>query len=1021
MTRVHNPLPQLIPHRLQGTLRQVGELIWVRGKSLTVRAGPVNTVAVELAKAGKQRLTEIKPGTFYGPPKGDWVQRWFTVEIPPAVATERGRRYLNWNCQGESTIYIDGQPWAGIDAGHPHAPLPDRACTLWIDNGCYSTGIWAPGFQAIGEHGLRFDSACIALRDEAHWAAWHDLDAVQQVVAQLLKQVDLLGPDYVGFQPTMEKAPPLVRRLLHAADQACDAWVAEGVAGLRTNLAALYKNFPAESYQPEAALVGHAHLDLVWLWPEWATERKGVHTAATQLRLMERYPEFRFSQSQPALYRAMERQAPEQMRAIRKRIDEGRWEIMGGFEVEPDTHLPCGEALARSLVMGQAKTTELTGKPSPVCWIPDVFGYSAILPQLLRLAGVTGFYTTKMTWSTVTRFPYSSFIWRGADGSEITTHLCADGYNGEAKVENTLNALAHHRQVAEHPAMLLCQGYGDGGGGVSDTIIERSRRLRSLAGVPTHRWTSAVEFMATLEKRRATLPVYQGELYLEYHRGTYTTQSDFKLAYRRAERALQVHEAVRVVTGGKPVEQSGWQRVAFAQFHDAIPGSSIGIVYKQLGGELSAQAAACTASAAKELAAGGRTRGQLVFNPLPLPRIAVVTLPVGTLAVATPDGLTVPVQSTPAGTLAVVRLPALGAERLNPGEGSRSEDCGLVQTATTSVLDNGLLCAEFDREGQLAALTIDGVAQRVVAGSGLRLYHDRAANFDAWDIDHYVLKHGVAVADHLRLTVIESGPVRAVLRGEGTIGAGSPVTVDYILEAGSRWLRIEVRVAWRERHRLLKWHLATGHRGRHARFGTAFGSILRPQQPGDQSAEAMWEVPGSRWAAATDEDGQGLAMVSEAKFGFSCKDGDLGLSLLRAPTDPDPEADQGDHHLRFAVGRYDSTTRGDVAATAAMADLLFTDPMVVNGGTLTPPLFTWEDLGSLVPAWVLPEADGGYTIRLHEVAGGSGTAVLALTAAPDAVELIDFLGKSLGKPRRRSPRTYALAYQPYQILSVRVR
>jgi alpha-mannosidase len=339
------------------------------------------------------------------------------------------------------------------------------------------------------------------------------------------------------------------------------------------------------------------------------------------------------------------------------------------------------------------------------------------------------------------------------------------------------------------------------------------------------------------------------------------------------------------------------------------------------------------------------------------------------------------------------------------------------------LLDNGHLRAAFDRSGRLERLAIDGQDLLLAAPAGLALYHDRPANFDAWDIDHDALRKPLAGHPAMRLALVESGPVRAVLRGSARLGAASQVTASYTLEAGSHWLQVELEIDWREDHRLLKFHCPTGFQGRQARFGAPFGSVARPQLPGDARDEAQWEVPGSRWAAVTDDDGTGLAMVTEAKFGFSCRDGDLGLSLLRAPADPDPKADRGRHVLRFAIGAHRDVAAADRATTAASADLLYSPALVTAGGAMAPPPFAWDRLGSLVPSWTRPLSGGGFELRLHEVAGRRGSARLLLASAAVQVVCTDFLGRRLPgvQPRRRDAREFELAYRPYQILTVQVR
>lgn len=1007
MPAATNPLPQLIPARIQKAKQRIEQLI-LRGRhEVVAKAGPISDERVALTAAQRQKMTVIKPNTFFGR-QDAWQHRWFRIDVPAAKAGEKGQRHLRFACQGEHTAYLDGVPWAGFDCAHPTHLLPDRACTLWIDTGIWATGIWAPGHTPIGAHGARFDGCAIELRDEHAWQAFWDLDCLTQYVFWLFKRDQVtVGPGWgFGYHPPVEQASPLLRRLLADLDDAVDVFDRAGgdhaaLPSLRKALATVTAGIPAEAWQPVAALCGHAHIDLVWLWPEKATERKGIHTYATQLRLMERYPEFVFVASQPALYRAIERLEPKLMTQIAARIKSKQWEAMGGFEVEPDNQLPSGEALARSLIIGQRKLADLTGKPSRMCWIPDVFGYAACLPQILRLGGVDRFYTTKMTWSAITKFPYTSFVWKGNDGSAVLTHLCSTGYNGDVNLHNcVVKPLDEHRQAGVHPELLLGTGLGDGGGGVTEAMCERARRLGSLrqgaglANVPKVKWSRTDDFFNRLEAVEECLPVYQGELYLEYHRGTFTTQSEFKRLYRRAETALQVHEAVRVARAGKPIDEQPWQRVAFAQFHDAIPGSSINIVYAQMNPELEAIGDTALVAAKREL--GGAGAHTTVFNPLPQAR--TVTVPIGK-------------------GLVRLALPALGAVRVDAGAALAAS----APSASPKRLYNDRVDARFDTKGRLTTLTIDGQPLPLVAPAGLRLFHDEPAHYDAWDIDHAAARLGLPLAETGALTVVESGPLRAILRGQVRIGATSTITVDYILEAGEDLLRIEVAADWHERHRLLRYHLPTAFTGPNARFGLPFGAIDRPQIRGVERDEAMWEVPGSRWAAVLDASGQdGLAILTEAKFGFACRDGDLGLSLLRAPTHPDEEADQGEHRIRFAIGRYRAVGDAEHACTAAQADAAFAPVVVAQGGKPVTAPFTLGDCASLVPSWVLPSADGkGYIVRFHETAGRSGAVVMDLAEDVKRVDSVDFMEEVLAPVRRQGRRCH-IAYAPYQIVSVRV-
>ena len=1038
MPTTSNPLPQLIAPRLNKARDRVRNLIWESATDLPVTMGPINDTLLPLAEGQKQTFKPIKKGETYGPGTNTWKQRWFKVMVPAAKTGEKGRRYLRWDVQGETTVFLDGKPYAGLDVAHRHCPLPDKACTLWLDLGLWVTGIWCPGARGIDQFGPRFDGCQVAVRNEEAWGAHWDLECLFQTIAWQFKRNEFPIGSAEGwslYKLTHERVTPLLRKLLRAIDDAIDQFDTNGTSlqslpALRTALKGIYATFKNPAWAPYAAVVGMAHIDLVWLWPESVAEHKCIHTFATQLRLMERYPEYIFNQSQPALTRAVEKLEPALAKEIEKRIAEGRWELTGGFEVECDNQLPCGESLARSLAIGQQKFKEVRGDYSTLCWLPDVFGYSASLPQILRNGGVTGFYTTKMTWSAVTRFPYNSFVWKGHDGSEVLTHLCSTGYNQSIEAEALNTSLDEHRQADVHNELLIAVGFGDGGGGTTEDMCERARRFADLAGVPKVTWSTGEGFFKRMAKQRDRLPVYQGELYLEYHRGTFTTQSEFKRLHRRAESSLQVHEAVRVVTNGTPLDQQLWQRVCFAQFHDAIPGSSIAVVYEQLNPELEAIGSISLVSAANELAGTGTNPGHLVFNPLAVPRTVVVEIPTDAKSLRTPDGIAVPVQRLGKNrALVAVEIPALGATRLLPAD--EQIPASGIREASVTCLDNGTVQACFDKDGQLIGLIVDGREQRLTATAGFMLYHDEPGMFDAWDIDHYSRGTGKAVAAKLKLAVVEKGPARAILRGTGTIGS-SPLTVDYVLDAGSRHMHVNVAIEWREQHRMLKYHVRTNHLGRWARFGTPFGSIQRPQLPGVQADEAMWEVPGARWAAVTDEDGTGVALLTEAKYGFSCREGDLGLTLLRSPCFPDRGdgggasdnfTDRGLHHLRFAIGEHRAVSETYAPSTAVAADTLFTPALVVAGGTLKQAPFHLDDLGTLAPSWVLPANDGkGFVIRLHETNGSAGTAVLELADRPSSITRVDFLERKFpGVLQKVSPHTIRIPYKPYEIISILVR
>jgi alpha-mannosidase len=940
-------------------------------------------------------------------------QRWFRLSLTEG---RRGApvRYLEWRDQGEATLWIDGQPHYGFDVAHRRAPLPARFTEAWIEGYCCQTAIWHPDATGLSPEGSRFGGAFLAQRDDALWDFVQDLQFLSDLAKHLRVLHMPLAPrelPRVGPQPALEQAPPAYRILMRGMSDALDELDSHGLAEAAPVLKATLARLRDGNSPLRAVLTGHAHIDLVWLWPERIGEAKAVHTFATVNRLMDLYPEFRFAYSQPASYRAVARRSPGLARAVGERIGAGQWQPTGAMEVESDTQLPCGEALARSLLLGQEGFTRLTGRPSRLLWLPDVFGYSACLPQLMRLAGVDWFFTTKLTWSAITRFPHSSFLWRGNDGSEVVAHVTQNaGYNNRLDLEELDANAWGHVQADVHPEFLHPTGYGDGGGGPTEEMCERARRLAGLAGMPSAAWDQPEDFFARLEKRRHLLPVHQGECYLEYHRGVLTTHGELKDAFRGLERALQAREAVAVSRGSAPDLTEAWRRMVFAQFHDYIPGSSVADVYHEGIPELRRLAKEQRQAALAEL---GTRRGQWqAFNQLPLPWKGWLTLP----------GASAPTWT-----------------ELSPLSSSPLPDPSPAPAAAElrgRTLQNGRVRARVGEDGWLRQLEIDG-CEIAVTGPAARavLYPDTPANYDAWDIDRHTLGLGVELDGRPSFRVESKGPVAAVLAVTRKVGKASSLTLRYLLEAGAAVLRLEAELDWHEERALLKLHFPTSYRGRNARFGAPFGSVLRVQQPGELGDEAQWEVPGSRWAAISHDDGaEGLALVTEAKYGFSAKDGDLSVSLLRSaritgsegdrysvPEDlhrhrpPSTQSDQGRHVIRLALGAYDSSGVHH-SHPAALADTLFTTPLLFKGVAHSSGLLAVEGAPTLIPAWAMPLDEHSWVLRLHEVSGRPGTADLRLAEGWKAARCsLD------GRSELGAISAGRLGFRPYEVLSILLR
>ncbi|HEY0945867.1 MAG TPA: glycoside hydrolase family 38 C-terminal domain-containing protein [Opitutaceae bacterium] len=961
-------LTQLIPARIAEALRRVEKRIWTR---LPAEIAVSQTASFQAFRRPEElspaEFSPVPAAPFHWGPK--YAQRWFRLSLPEW--DDRQTRYLVWNDQAEATAYVGGVPYSGLDLAHRYCPLPAGLRELWIEAVCIRSAIWLDGTAShLTEDGSRYLPPEMAVRDDLAWSVYHDLKVL----------LDLLEAEHRDYHPGATKpftdpvrhtppalrVSPLFRRLCDRLDRAVGVFDREGLPAFAAALRAIYRDFPAEAGALEAVLTGHAHIDLVWLWPERVGEFKAVHSWATQVRLLQTYPEFRFGYSQPASYEAVARRAPRLHDRVRGLIAEGRWEATGASYVESDTQLPCGEALWRSLRLGQEAFAELRGRPATVFWLPDVFGYTGCLPQLLRACGVTGFFTTKLSWSTLNRHPHTSFVWRGNDGSEVVAHVVLlHDYNEAVDIRRLREDALHHQQAAVHHEFLVPTGYGDGGGGPTEEMCERTRRVNDLAGVPRTQWGGIEAFYERLARVQDRLPVAAGELMLELHRGVYTTHGCVKSAFRGLERALQIQEAAHAVTGAGPIDQAAWRRLVFAQFHDYIPGSSIWEVYAEGVPELERLAASALQTAQAQLSAPGAAPAATGwFNPLAVGRTWI-------------DGEACYWLGPLSGG------PAAGLKRV----AAKTPD------ATAESLASDRVRARFGRDGGLLALSIDG--RRVAltgAGHALCAYPDHPAAFEAWDVDRNTLVDGLPATPTGEPEIRQEG-LEASVAFTYRIGNDSTVRVCYRVVATEPVLRIDYDVDWRDPECLLKAIFTTSYRGRQARFGAPFGSTLRGQWPGHVREEALWEVPFSRWLAVTDDaQAEGLAVVTRDRYGASVRDGAAGITLLRSAwvteadhhpairetPDRPMHSDLGRQHISLALGRF----AGDLPLEeqpAVLADTLYTPCVPAAGETAwLAGLGGIQDSTTLVPCWTEPAANGAWSLRLHEVGGRGGVARIAL-------------------------------------------
>jgi alpha-mannosidase len=751
-----------------------------------------------------------------------------------------------------------------------------------------------------------------------------------------------------------------------------------------------------QHYPPSGALglSGHAHIDLAWLWPLAETRRKAARTFHTVAGLMDRYRDFRLNQSTAELYAGIEEEDPALFERIKEKVKGGQWEPIGAMWVEPDTNMPTGESLVRQLLYGQRYFERVFGRRHTVCWLPDCFGFSPALPQLLRLAGVSHFFTIKVNWSETNKMPFDLFWWEGLDGSRVLGHTFDNpvgGYNAKTSPRAILETWRNFRGKSHYPESLLSFGFGDGGGGPTEEMLERQRQLADFPVVPSLRPVKVAEwFHAVCEKVAGDpdLPVWVGEMYLELHRGTLTTQGRTKFLHRRAERALIAAETLSSMAAllGAPIAPSleeYWRIVLRNEFHDILPGSGIREVYEQAEAELASVVAVGNnviekqlAAIADRLAGRGRRRGVLVVNPDLSPRPLRIEAR-GDL----PSGQRVKGGTVVAGSRVV---PGLSAVMVLDDE--RQDGLSVERDH----LENNYLAVDIAADGTLARVYDKRAGREILADRGNQLwaYVDKPRDWDAWDVEEDYPRRGEEVVATAPLEIAERGPHRAAIRIVRRF-RNSEIVQTARLWSNSARLEFKTDIDWHDRRILLKARFPLAIRSDYATFECAHGVIRRPTHRNTSWEQARFEVAAHRFADLS-EHGYGVALLNDGKYGHHAMGNELGLSLLRSPVYPDPLADEGRHSFTYALYPHggDWLSGGVLAEAEDLNQPLLCRPAQADA----PSAWTAVALGGLqlgLSAFKPAEDGGALILRTYEPAGARGRVQVGL---PEGWRLGDEVG-----------------------------
>ncbi|HIZ19790.1 MAG TPA: alpha-mannosidase [Firmicutes bacterium] len=975
-----------------------------------------------------------------------WFRHRFT--LPPEMAgrpvtyaaalTENGGWY--WGAP-QILAYVNGKPATGMDVNHRDILL----------TGC-------------AKGGEEYTVDLCAFTDRFFYRGQVEMNMTVNAVNTAVQQLyyDLEVPfEVADALPDGDTRRLDILRYLNDAVSLVDYRLPRGEAFNQTVQAAidyLQQEFYGKFCGHEdctVTCVGHTHIDTAWLWTLEQTRKKVARSFSTALSLLDRYEDFPFMASQPQQYVYLKEALPESYEKLRAYVHSGRWEPEGAMWIEADTNIPCGESLVRQILYGKRFFRDEFGRDTRILWLPDVFGYSGALPQILKKSGVDYFMTTKISWNEYNKLPYDTFQWEGIDGSRVLTHFictqhCGEPeteylttYNGYLGVPYVIGTWERYQQKDLNRDVLFSFGYGDGGGGPNAEMMEHARRMaKGIPGCPRVKLDTPLHYFEKLEREvggNKRLPVWAGELYFEYHRGTYTSIAKIKKNMRRGEILLMDAELFGVAAGllgapARPVREldEAWHLLMLNQFHDILPGSSIREVYEDSDRQFAAIRQAGSAAldgALDDIAARVELAGDalVVFNATSWQRDSLAYFDADGDDFAILDGQeALPWQRIEDGRAAFTAkgIPAKGYKAFRLVRQPREEAAPLA-VINGRRIETPEFRLELDENGNIASLFSKAAEREFVLDSPMNrliALEDVPPNDDAWNINAYINEKTWAIDGLDGFAAVENGPARCVVRLQRHF-LDSRIEQDLILAAGVPRIDVRTRIDWKEKDILLKADFPFPVNARHAAFDIQFGNVERSTTENTSWDFAQFEVCAQRWADLS-EDGFGLSILNDCKYGYDVKHGHLRLTLLKSAVYPNPDADKEFHEFTYAIYPHaEGWRQADTVRQAAFLNC----PAYVRAEAAHP--------GDLPAAWSLvscsapnvvvdavkPAEDGdGVIVRLYECFNRTTDARLTFGRAPREALACDLMENAEGSlPLDGDGLPVRL--KPYEIQTLRLR
>ncbi|MCK5812428.1 MAG: alpha-mannosidase [Clostridiales bacterium] len=965
---------------------------------------------------------------------------WFDTQYNDGHILRR-QSDVGWNSRKnpQFVLYVNGKAYQGIDKYHTQATLSSFA----IKNEEYSIAL--EGFPGMAKGPLEMYMFLKTIDDETEKLYYHikvPFDASRFIEDETTK---------IEIQKHLENAINLLDLRLPYSELYYDS-----VKKTQKYIDDVLDNELANHENVIVKGIGHTHIDVAWLWPVAETRQKVVRSFTTVLQLMKLYPDYKFMSSQPQLYQFLKEENEEVYNEVKKRIKEGRWEAEGGMWLEADCNLASGESFVRQILFGKQFFKDEFGVDNKILWLPDVFGYSAALPQILQKTGIKHFMTTKISWNEYNTLPYDTFNWRGIDGSEVFTHFITTSYldqnfmwggytyNGELGAEQIMGTWKNYKNKDINHETYTSFGWGDGGGGPTREMLEQAKVLKKgIKGLPKFEIQMPSEYYSNLYDRvkdNKRLPSWVGELYLEYHRGTYTTMARNKrdnrkseLLYRDVELFSYIASELGLVEYPKERLNDNWKVILLNQFHDILPGSSIKEVYdvtKVEYEEILSNGHEMLNDSIDKIAilAGSKKKSCVVFNQLSFERTDIVAIKTNEYFTHATDSdgkkIAGQLKEGDNGNIFYfdATIPSMGYKVYELSSEKEIKGDMFVDLQT---MENDFLKITFNNDMNMTSI-FDKVNNREVlpngqVGNQLIVYEDKPYAWDAWDVNIYYKDKFWLVNDVEKVEVIEQGPIRSGLRIRRRFLQSVIEQKIYLYKSNGR-IDLETYIDWKQHDLFVKVTFPIDVNASKATYDIQFGNVERPTHNNTSWDYARFEVCAHKWADLSDE-GYGVSLLNDSKYGYDIKDQQMSLSLLKSPTSPNPDADREEHFFTYSIYPHKDTFRqADTINQAYQLNCPLISCYVEKGKNKLPSDYSFITIDKenvIIETVKKCEYDSDLIIRVYEAYNKKTNIKFTLANKIDKVYDCDLL-ENIEKEISHKITTFTDVIKPYEIKTYKV-